>query len=388
MKWKFDFILPCLVASVIFLTGATAHAPAPLFPTQFYKVLAAAQQDRNFTFSPYSISQAFQLALLGARGETRKEIEVAVEPMPELSDTTPGDEKSASKVVVANRIWLQKGAPIENSYLEESKAKLKATPGLVDFVHHPDLATATINKWVAGQTEGKIQNLIPPSTLNDRSRVVLTNAIYFKAPWEHPFIPGDSFDDDFILTSGRKARVPFMHEHKHLYYADDGRVQVLQLPYAGYRYAMMLVLPREGKTLGEIEQSLSPAMLTGWEQQLKSADVRVALPRFRFDSSFLLNDALKKLGVHRAFVSGEADFSGIDGSKDLYIAQVFHKAYLSVDEAGTEAAAATAIHMGALAMQEPAKPKEFTANHPFLFLIEDMTSKTILFIGRLNNPRG
>jgi serpin B len=383
------FLPICLIVSSVFLISAQAQAPVSAFPSRFYQTLASAQKDRNFVFSPFSISQAFGLAELGARGETRQEIDSVIQTQaPKLDEKVdPNDQRPHAEVVVANRIWLQKGAPVEKSYLEASQAKFGAVPGYVDFLHHADVATTTINDWVSSLTHQKIQNLIPPSTLNSRSRVVLTNAIYFKAAWRLPFDKKDTSDDDFVLSSGRKAHVPFMHERKHLIYSEDDRVRVLALPYEDARYSMKIVLPKDGRSLAEVEHALSPSVLAEWEKKGVLLDVKLAMPRFRFDSSFLLNEPLEKLGIHRAFVSGQADFSGIDGTKNLYIAQVFHQAYLKVDEAGTEAAAATAIHMGMLALQHMPKTIDFTVNHPFLFMIEDTESGSILFMGRVTNPR-
>lgn len=271
--------------------------------------------------------------------------------------------------------------------MDETKTKLASIPGKLDFKHHSPEATNTINSWVSDKTRGKVKNLIPPGSLTQSTRLVLTNAIYFKSAWMHPFRLSDTYDDDFVLTSGRKARVPFMHERKHLDYAENPQVQLIRLPYADHKTAMLVVLPKAGVTLGDIEKDLSIAKLSEWTQALSSHEIRVSLPRFRFDASFRLNDALKAIGMIRAFAPDQADFSGIDGSKSLSIDQVFHKAFLGVDEAGTEAAAATAITMFGAAM-ENTKPIEFNATRPFLFLIQDVQSETILFMGRLENPRG
>jgi serpin B len=325
------------------------------------------------------------MAELGARGETLSQIErtfgtaSAQTPQPSPS---PGDD-----LIVANRLWLQSGFSIQDDFLNACKTKYGAEPGLVDFKQHTSDAAHTINQWVEDQTHGKIKDLIPPHALSPMSRLVLTNAVYFKSNWMTAFDAKATWAEDFTLLSGKKVKIPLMHHTASFKYAEDDDVQAIQLPYAGGRYAMVVILPKTGVTLAHVEKKISVSKFSAWETAMKSNRVALSLPSFKMDASFLLNDELKKLGVKDAFEKN-ADFSAIDGAPDLYIADVFHKAFVKVDEAGTEAAAATAVHMEMKAMMGGGqKPIEFSAKKPFIFYIEEVQTKTIFFLGRQMDPK-
>jgi len=238
---------------------------------------------------------------------------------------------------------------------------------------------------VSDQTQQKILNLLPEGSVQPSTRLVLTNAVYFKAAWAFQFRPEDTHDLPFTLADGTPVNVPTMKEVESLGYAETDGVQVVDLPYAGSSLSMVILLPAAGK-LDALEAALSPAKLAALLNGLSSAqEVTLSLPKFKFTTAFDLNAAMTSLGMIDAFDSAKADFSGMDGQKDLLIQGILHKAFIAVDEQGTEAAAATAVVVGLTSM--PVDNVTVTVDHPFLFLITDRSSGTILFVGRVTDPR-
>jgi serpin B len=259
--------------------------------------------------------------------------------------------------------------------------------GLVDF-KQAEQARKTINSWVEEQTDQKIQDLLPPGVLNADSRLVLTNAIYFKARWEHEFSKSATKDAPFHLAARQQVMVPTMQRQARLRYGESGDVQVLELPYVGYQgLSMLILLPKKIDGLTDLEKALTSENLQKWSAGLKSRPVNVHLPKFKMTSDFDLADLLSSMGMSLAF-SDNADFSGMSAEEPLAISAVIHKAFVDVNEEGTEAAAATAVAMrfGA-AMPRPEEPIEFRADHPFVFLIRDSRTDAVLFLGRLVNPK-
>ena len=246
----------------------------------------------------------------------------------------------------------------------------------------------TINQWVEQQTEDKIKDLLQPGVVSSGTRLVLTNAIYFKADWNAQFKKADTKEEEFHLAAGETVRAPLMHREGRFNYFNGGTFQVLEIPYTGAELSMIVFLPNEAGGLSALEQTLTPSKLRQWLGQLHSVPkVILTLPRFKMTEQFELGKALGALGMREAFVRGAADFSGMDGKRDLYVSAAIHKAYVDVDEQGTEAAAATATTMRALSMpMAPEKPIVFRADHPFVFVIRDNRSGGILFMGRVSDP--
>jgi serpin B len=258
----------------------------------------------------------------------------------------------------------------------------------VDFKSAPEGARATINQWVEKQTNDKIQNLLGPGIVRPSTRLILTNAIYFKGAWSDQFSKSATENADFHLTAGKSMQAPMMHNSGNYYYFNGPSFQALLMPY-GKNYgqknevSMLILLPDDVDGLPALERSLTAANLEKWTASLSYAhEVIVSLPRFNITQQFELNSTLEKLGMKAAFDPNAADFSEITGDKSLVISAAINKAYIDVDESGTEAAAATAVVTGVTAMP----PTIFTADHPFLFLIRDNQSGGILFMGRVTDP--
>lgn len=237
------------------------------------------------------------------------------------------------------------------------------------------------------KTQDKIKDLIQSGNLDPLTRLVLVNAIYFKGNWASPFDPAHTAEGAFVVAPDAEVRVPLMAKLQRIPYAEFEEVQIAKLPYAGAGLSMLVVLPREKAGLAALEARLTPDVLAAWRAGLAERDVRLVLPKFKLTwGAFELNGALKALGMLDAFSDTQADFSGMDGRPAwLYIGLVLHKAFVEVNEEGTEAAAATAVVMRARAMR-PSPPVEFRADHPFLFLIQEETTGAILFLGRVADP--
>jgi serpin B len=285
---------------------------------------------------------------------------------------------------VANALWGQKGYAFRNEFLELLKANYGAGLREADFVKAAEDARRQINRWVEEQTKDKIKDLIPPGVLNAMTRLVLTNAIYYKAPWQHPFYEAVTKEDEFQVTPDQKVKVPMMSQAAGFKYLDGGDFQLLDMPYKGGNQSMLVLLPKKVDGLSQLEKSLTAQNLESWLAKSRLQQVQVAFPRFKFTREFELNKTLSAMGMPLAF-SDKADFSGMDGTKELYISNVIHKAFVDVHEKGTEAAAATAVVMEAKSAPPVAK-QVFKADHPFVFVIRDHGTGSILFLGRVTNP--
>jgi serpin B len=354
----------------------------------------------NAFLSPFSLSTALAMAAAGARGETARQMDEVLH-LPRAAERVgpafasliasvrpPAGAKPAYELHTANALWGQQGYHFLPDYLATLRGPFAAAFEEVDFRGATESARRTINTWVEHQTAGKIQDLIGSGVLDARTRLVLTNAIYFKGHWQKPFRPAETQDDDFHVARGRSVRVPLMHQTSRFGYAEDDQVQVLELPYHGGDLVMVVLLPKERDGLAAVEAALSPESLAARLGRLESREVAVALPRFKLTAEFELSRTLAALGMTRAF-SDRADFSGMNGgSEPLQIAAVIHKAYVDVNEAGTEAAAATAVGIKTTMVLIPKPPIPFRADHPFLFLIRDRGTGSILFLGCLTQPGG
>ncbi|GAI76663.1 unnamed protein product, partial [marine sediment metagenome] len=255
----------------------------------------------------------------------------------------------------------------------------------VDFAGATETARKTINAWVEKKTKDKIKELLKPGVLNRLTRLVLTNAIYFKGNWDSQFEKARTQPAPFTLTDGKKVNVPMMNQTEKFKYTEAESFQALELPYVDNELSMVILLPKETDGLSDFEKTLTAGNLSEWLGKLRKRKVIVSVPKFRMTSQFSLAAVLKSMGMTDAFVPDAADFSGMNGKRDLFISAVIHKAYVEVNEEGTEAAAATGVVIGVTSM--PARPPVFRADHPFLFLIRDNRTGSILFIGRVMNPK-
>lgn len=353
----------------------------------------------NLFFSPASIRLAMAMAFAGARGETATEMQHAL-ALPsaaphalfatQLRDwaalARPTEKERKIVLRVVNRLWAQKGEAFRDEFLKLLRDDYAAPLEPLDFRKAPEPSRVAINKWVSDETEHKIKELIARGLITADTRMVLTNAVYFKAQWEQPFQKSATRPDKFFADGARAVEAPLMRQVEHFAIARIDGGQLLELPYASGELVMDVALPDKRDGLGAIEKQFSDGALPRWLAALQHQKVDVTLPRFKTGASFEVGEALGALGIKRAFQFGPADFSGIDGTRDLFISSVVHQAVVDVDENGTEAAAATAVLMKAGAAPMPEKPAVFRVDHPFLFVLRDARSGAILFAGRLVDP--
>ena len=367
--------------------------PINEFGLELYQKLKS--NDKNLFFSPYSISIALSMVCAGARGETRDQIAKATHSKSDLKclpaaleplnrDMADSNLKGNGELRVANGLWLQKGFDFSQDYLKVMKDSYGAQPNVLDFKANPESARNEINKWVAQQTRDKIQDLMTKGSIDKLTRFVLANAIYFKGKWNSEFDKKLTKDSPFTSLDGKKTSVQMMHRDEMFGYSAGDGFQVLAMPYKEGHLSMVVLLPSEGFSLKNFDEKVNPNLLSTWLRELKNTKVDVYFPKFKMTTPvYQLDPILKDMGMTKAF-SKDADFSGISPSKDLYISTVAHKAFVDINEEGTEAAAATGIGVRAAAM--PPKKVVFKADRPFLFFIRHDPTDTILFFGRFIKP--
>ncbi len=362
------------------------------FAVALYKRLAA-KSDGNVLVSPYSISSALAMTYAGARGKTAEEMAkvlgltgLAGRAHPAhaaLARRLRGDGgKGGPEFHTANALWGQRGLPFRDGFVRLTRDHYGAGLREIDFTE-PDAARQTINRWVADQTREKIPDLLKPSDLDAGSKLVLTNAIYFRADWARPFDIKDTKHGPFHRTPTDRVTVPFMRQTVALRYAEADGVRVVEIPYAGHDYSMALVLPTRAEDAGRIPTRLAGGGLEGWLAKANKREVVLTLPKVVLRAKAELGPVLERLGMPTAF-SDRADFSGVSPGRTPPISRVVHEAVAALDERGTEAAAATAVVLGDV----KAQPMEFRADRPFHFVIRHTRSQTVLFIGRLSDPSG
>jgi serpin B len=348
----------------------------------------------NLFFSPYSISTALAMTYGGARGETQKQMaDVLHFTLPRQNlycslgalqkQLIKKDRSRGYQLLIANALWCQKGEPFLHEFLNLTEHYFGAGLNQVDFVNETEQSRQKINFWVEEQTNDKIKNLIPPRGINEYTAMVLTNAIYFKGQWKTKFSWWKTRKADFAVSAEYKVTVPLMHLKEDFKYYEDEKLQALELPYKGNEISMLVLLPSDTEGVGELENTLTTESLNVVLSKMWMTKVDVYFPRFRIVwGTFSLNKALTELGMPDVFHPEKADFSGINGVGGLFISDVFHKAFIEVNEKGTEAAAATGVVVLKASFVEPV----FRADHPFIFIIKDNSSGSILFMGRLSNP--
>lgn len=367
------------------------------FAFKLYQALSA--QNGNLFYSPYSISLALAMAYGGARGDTEKQMadtlqfrlsQTLLHPafdsldlqLAQRGQGAKGSDGQGFRLHVVNAMWGQQGFSFLPDYLDLLAENYGAGLRLLDFAKAPEQSRQTINDWVSQQTEQKIKNLLPPDSIKELTRLVLTNAIYFNAAWQDQFKPESTVDGQFHLLTGSDVSVRMIKQMEILGYAAGDNYQAVELPYDGRELSMVILLPKADQ-FKNFESTLDSQRVSSIINSIYNQPVNLSMPKFKIESEFSLKDTLSAMGMPIAFTDS-ADFSGIDGRKDLLITYVAHKAYVSVDEKGTEAAAATAVVVGPTAI--PAQPVQVTIDHPFIFLIRDIKTGTILFVGRVMNP--
>ncbi len=343
----------------------------------------------NVSFSPFSIFVALGMAYEGAREQTAEDMR-SVLHLPEGNNSEQfklilNQMNSSSKydLRIANALWAQKKYPFKAEFLNKIANFYFGEANNLDFSDAYG-ASRQINDWVEENTNHKIQNLISPAAINSLTRLVLTNAIYFKGKWVTQFDKKDTKSEDFYLANGEVTKVPTMRlisNPSHFKYGDFPTHQVLEMHYKGFGMSMMILLPREKDGLSSLENALTSENLSKW-RDLFTTKVNIYLPKFRLETAYNISDTLKQLGMESAF-GGNSDFSGMDGSLDLYLSDAVHKAFIDVNEEGTEAAAATGMM---LTMRGGGfRTPTFRADHPFIYLLQD-SKRNILFLGKVANP--
>ena len=350
----------------------------------------AMEAEGNLFFSPYSVATALAMTYMGARGETAAQMaeachfasdrERVAADFAERQKTLRSLTGDSLALYIANALWAQRDYPFLPAFRDLVTTRFQAGYALLDFKHALADALQTINQWVAGHTNNMIPELLTPSDLDALTRLVLTNAVYFKANWRYTFAKQDTQRQPFYSPKG-EVQVPLMHQENRFAYGETKDLHILELPYTK-TLSMVVLLPRSRTGLPQLEKSLSPAALNTWLGMLGERKLHVYLPAFALDYRASLKAPLKALGMVNAF-GRNPDFSGMDGSRTLYISDVIHQAKVIVNEQGTEAAAATAVVMKRVSvMHTPV----FRADHPFIFLIREKKTGSVLFMGRLLSP--
>lgn len=364
------------------------------FGIDLYKKLIT-EEKGNIFISPYSISSALAMTYAGARGNTEKQMaKVLYFNLPQedihkafssLNAYFNRPNKSY-QLAIANALWGQANYPFQKEFINLLNKYYEAGFNEVDFVNEEnrEKARLTINKWVEDKTNNKIKELIHPEDISALTRLILVNAIYFKGKWQNQFDPKETRDMPFNLENKKKINVPMMHQEGKFNYTEDEKVQVLELPYSEKELSMVIFLPKEGISLSDFEKELSIERVNKLLSNLSQEKVDVYIPKFKMEKRYILNKILIDLGMSDAFDMMLADFSGMTGSKDLYISKVIHQSFVEVNEEGTEAAAATAVIMSGKSIAPMII--EFKADRPFLFIIRDIKTNTILFMGRFVEP--
>jgi serpin B len=367
------------------------------FAFNLYQALR--EKDGNLFYSPHSISLALAMTYAGARGETEQQMADTLHfilsqdnlhsafnsldiELDKRGQEAQGKDGEGFRLNIVNAIWGQKDYSFLPAFLDVLAQNYGAGLRTLDFIKEAEKSRVTINDWVSDQTEGRIEDLIPKGAIDALTRLVLTNAIYFNAAWEYPFNEDMTAEGSFYLLDGEQVTVPMMKQTESFGYTEGEGYQAVELCYDGGELSMVIFLPEAGQ-FEAVEQGLQAQCVDTIIKGLQHAEVTITMPQFEFDSDFSLKDTLAGMGMPIAFTEN-ADFSGMTGNRELFISDVIHKAFVSVDEKGTEAAAASAVIMTLSAM--PSQLVEVTIDRPFIFLIRDIDTGAILFVGRVLNP--
>ena len=373
------------------------------FAADLYRQLASDPDyaGQNIFFSPYSISSALAITYEGARGTTADEIQSVLHlPQNETlrrsgfagldAALNSGDENYTLRT--ANALWAEETYPFLPEYVDTAARWYGANTTNLDLAGDSEGSRQTINRWVEEKTEDRIRDLLPAGSIDSMTRLVITNAIYFKGTWVKQFDPAETTEEEFRVAPGETVQVQMMHrtDEDAIYgYTETGTLQVLRMPYAhadGTELSMLVLLPREDN-LTAAEEALDAETLANLRDSMTDRRVRVVFPKFTLETEYSLPRALAAMGMPTAF-SYDADFSGMDGTDMLFISEVIHKAFVDVSEEGTEAAAATAVVVNLKCAPGEDTTPVFRADHPFVFVIVEEDSGTILFAGRVANPEG
>jgi serpin B len=359
------------------------------FSFDFYNQISKSE-DGNIFFSPYSIFTALSMAYEGARENTAIEMKNVLNILQNNSQTLGSfgrvynllnQNQKGYTISTANAFWAHINYKFLKDYLGLLENFYMAEANELDFSKNVEAADI-INSWIEEKTNDKIKDMIESDMLSDLTKLVLTNAIYFKGEWDSPFDQKKTYETDFLLSSGEAVKVNMMSDPDDSFfnYSETDDLKILEMDYYGSELSMIVILPKENN-ITVAESVMNYENLTNWKNEFYEINIDVQIPKFKFETKYLLNDHLKDMGIVDAFLPGIADFSGMDGTKNLFISTALHQAFVEVNEQGTEAAAATSIIMELTAM-----PDNFRADHPFVFLIQHKETGAILFMGRFADP--
>ncbi|MFY8215023.1 MAG: serpin family protein [Chthoniobacterales bacterium] len=391
-----NHIIRTALATCMVLAPSAAFAQSPPTPlvasgNRFgSELLAAVDAPKTNRFlSPFSVRTALAMTSLGADGQTLDQMNATLGfadrdqagAFGRMGGSLVAQHAGTdSTLSVANRIWIDRRFPILDTFKSACRQDFGAEAESADFASSPDSERGKINQWVSDQTQGKIDELFQPGTIDSMTRMVLANAIYFKADWKHPFSTDATTDGQFRQADGTTAQARLMQQESRLAYGEDADFQVLEMPYSDEKLSMVVLLPKDPAAMPPASAWLSDAAKL---QSLESRQVVVTLPKFTIRTQLDLSGPLKKLGMTDAFDAETADFRRMSSGGRLFISAVVHEAFIEVDETGTEAAAATGVAMTfKMAPKDP--PVVFQADRPFWFFIRDIQSGTVLFVGRLS----
>jgi serpin B len=399
-KWQFRIVLLVFFIATVGQTNAEENTMVEKmalnnssFAVDLYSHLK--QIDGNLFFSPFSISAALAMTYAGARENTASQMAATMhlnqEPdqvhhsMGDLISRLNAVQKASDvELSVANAIWAQKGYQFLDAFWGVIQQSYRADINQVDFTTAADAARQAINGWVEEQTHQKIKDLIPPGVLNALTRLVLVNAIYFKGFWDTQFKPEDTQEMAFWLSAETNVKVPMMSQEHPYGYWENEWLQILEMPYKDEALSLIVLLPKEKSEISVLEQKLTLENIMQWQDRLRKQKIKLFFPKFKIEAQFNLGQTLSAMGMSDAFDPNRADFSAMIGNKELFISAVIHKAFVEVNEEGTEAAAATGVVVGVTSIAPP--PPIFKADHPFVFFIRDNASRSILFLGRVLDP--
>jgi serpin B len=392
--WHIALLAMALLTGMAGMSRAQepVDAGANQFGADLYGQMSSAAPTGNLFFSPLSIYEALMMTRAGAARATAEEMDAVLHtpggdtqaPGEKLMDSSAAPDGGGFVLHIASGIWTQNGMQCLPSFRDALTRDYHSEFFNVDF-NDPSGASRAINEWVSGKTEGKIPELFSPGALSRGAKMVLGNAIYFYADWDQPFAAEGTALRDFHVP-GQTNPVQRMMMHKRggaALMRGDG-FRALEMSYKGKDTSMLILLPDQVDGLKELESKFSAKLLDDVVSHLQAQPAVITIPKFKFSRAMSLPETLKRMGMRQAFEPPEADFSGIDGKRDLFLSDVVHKAYVAVDEKGTEAAAATGAVMMPTAI--PVLGKEFVADHPFLFVIRSRATGEVLFMGRIWDP--
>jgi serpin B len=346
------------------------------FSIRLFRSILSSGAAKNVVISPFAIRAALGMAASGGKGKTQKQLGRAPDYVPK--------KESSSRILLANRLWVQTGFPLVETYVESMDKNFGTRPWIVDFTKAPDFLSDRVNNWVAEKTLGKINQLITPDLIESSTRMILSSALAFKSTWGAPFDRANTKEDLFSTDSSHEKKTQFVHRTGFFQYSKVQDLQILELPYSDGEFCMTLFLPKSGGGLASLEQGLRSENIERWIADLSLKEVSVSLPRFEFEADFEISENLKASGIVDPFDPELADFSGMTGKKELYLGRVFHKTTIALTEEGTDAVAGGTSVAPSRAIASA--PIPFKADHPFLFIIRNRISNSIFLMGHVKSP--